>query len=302
MSMIAFMGSVEQGLIYALLALGIMVSYRVLNIADLTVEGSFTTGAAVSAVLCAVGHPVLGVLLAMVASAGAGLISALLQTKLRIQSILAGILTMTALYSVNLGIMSGKPNLSLLRVDTVFTLFEKLSGAKYYKLILIGLVLIASAFLLDVFFRTQVGLTVRATGDNEEMVRSSSINSDFTKALGLCVSGSMVGLSGGMIAQYQSFADISMGIGMVVVALASLIIGETILGHGSITRGIIAVAVGAVAYRVILAFVLSVNMNPNAWKLISALIVTIAISAPTVKEKFREYRLKQKAGETDAAA
>jgi len=300
MSSVAFLGAVEQGLIYALLALGIMISYRILNIADLTVEGSFTTGAAVSAVMTAAGHPVWGVFLAMAASAGAGIVSALLQTKMRVQPILAGILTMTALYSVNLRIMGGAPNTSLLRMETIFTPFQAMYGSRYGKLILILLILAAASILVDLFFRTQVGLSVRATGDNEEMVRSSSINSDFTKALGLAVSGSMVGLSGAVIAQYQAFADVSMGVGIVVVALASLIIGEVLLGRRSVTRGIASVALGAVAYRLILTAVLSANLKASDLKLISAVIVAIAISYPAVKQQWQVFQLKKKAGACDA--
>ena len=300
MSSVAFLGAVEQGLIYALLALGIMISYRILNIADLTVEGSFTTGAAVSAVMTAAGHPVWGVFLAMAASAGAGIVSALLQTKMRVQPILAGILTMTALYSVNLRIMGGAPNTSLLRMETIFTPFQAMYGNRYGKLVLILLILAAASILVDLFFRTQVGLSVRATGDNEEMVRSSSINSDFTKALGLAVSGSMVGLSGAVIAQYQAFADVSMGVGIVVVALASLIIGEVLLGRRSVTRGIASVALGAVAYRLILTAVLSANLKASDLKLISAVIVAIAISYPAVKQQWQVFQLKKKAGACDA--
>jgi len=300
MSSVAFLGAVEQGLIYALLALGIMISYRILNIADLTVEGSFTTGAAVSAVMTAAGHPVWGVFLAMAASAGAGIVSALLQTKMRVQPILAGILTMTALYSVNLRIMGGAPNTSLLRMETIFTPFQAMYGNRYGKLVLILLILAAASILVDLFFRTQVGLSVRATGDNEEMVRSSSINSDFTKALGLAVSGSMVGLSGAVIAQYQAFADVSMGVGIVVVALASLIIGEVLLGRRSVTRGIASVALGAVAYRLILTAVLSANLRASDLKLISAVIVAIAISYPAVKQQWQVFQLKKKAGACDA--
>ena len=300
MSSVAFLGAVEQGLIYALLALGIMISYRILNIADLTVEGSFTTGAAVSAVMTAAGHPVWGVFLAMAASAGAGIVSALLQTKMRVQPILAGILTMTALYSVNLRIMGGAPNTSLLRMETIFAPFQAMYGSRYGKLVLILLILAAASILVDLFFRTQVGLSVRATGDNEEMVRSSSINSDFTKALGLAVSGSMVGLSGAVIAQYQAFADVSMGVGIVVVALASLIIGEVLLGRRSVTRGIASVALGAVAYRLILTAVLSANLKASDLKLISAVIVAIAISYPAVKQQWQVFQLKKKAGACDA--
>ncbi len=300
MSSVALIGAVELGLIYALLALGIFVSYRVLNIADLTVDGSFTTGAAVCAVFTARGNPGLGIVLAVLASAAAGLCSALLQTKLRVQPILAGILTMTALYSINLRIMGGKANVALLRIPTIFTLSGKLMGGEGVSkmvLPLVATIFVAAALIL--FFRTQLGLSIRATGDNEEMVRSSSINSNFTKTVGLCLANALVGLSGAMVAQFQGFADISMGIGMVVVALASLIIGEAIFGRKSVGWNIGAVIVGAVIYRIILALVLSLRFNASDLKLLSALLVAAAISYPALKNALSVYRLK-KAGEKDA--
>lgn len=303
MSLVALGGAVELGLCYALLALGIFVSYRILNVADLTVEGSFTTGAAVCAMWTAGGHPIIGILLAMVAGAGAGLCSAILQTKLRVQPILAGILTMTALYSINLQIMRGKSNVSLLRSGTLFTLLENpLSERKIERWLLPLCVVVVVAVLLGVFLHSQLGLSIRATGDNEEMVRSSSINPNFTKAVGLSVANAVVGLSGGLIAQYQGFADIGMGIGMVVVALASLIIGEALFGRRGVNWNIGAVIVGAVLYRVILAIVLAFRLNPSSQKLISAVIVAVAISYPTVQTLWKVHKLKRKAGKRNAVS
>lgn len=290
MTIVAFTGAVELGLIYALLALGIFVNYRILGVADLTVEGSFTAGASVSAIFIVAGQPLLGVVTAAGFGALAGLCSAFLQTKMRIQPILAGILTMTALYSVNLGIMGGRSNIPLLRVDTLFNMVT----IQNWRTILPAMIVLGAGSALGVFFHTRLGLSVRATGDNEDMVRASSINSAFTKSVGLAIGNALAALSGAIIAQYQGFADIGMGFGMVVVALASLIIGEAIFGRRSVIWNIGAVSAGAVIYRVILALVLSFRLNPANLRAISALIVAIAISYPAVKNQWAVYALKAK--------
>ena len=272
MSLFAFQGAVELGLGYGLLAIGLYISYRIVNVADLTVDGSFTLGAAVSAVLTAAGHPVFGVLAAMVIGSLAGFATAFLQTKMKIQPILAGILTMTALYSVNLRIM-GKPNVPLLGADTIFTMMASVVGDKFSKLLTCLLIVLIIMAAVVLFFRTQLGLSIRATGDNEDMVRSSSINSDMTKTIGLCMANAIVALSGAVIAQMQMFADSSMGIGMVVIGLASIIIGEVIFGHSSVLRSVIAVTLGSVIYRIIIAEVLELGMPQGDLKLISSVIV-----------------------------
>ena len=301
MTLVAFTGAVELGLIFSLLALGIFVNYRVLGVADLTVEGSFTAGAAVCAIFTVAGLPLIGILLAIFIGAAAGLCSAFLQTKMRIQPILAGILTMTALYSANLAIMGGRSNIPLFRDDTLFIILGRLTGTpQIWRLLLPFFVVLLVGAALSVFFHTQLGLSVRATGDNEEMVRASSINSNFTKSVGLAVGNGVAALCGGLIAQYQGFADINMGFGMVVVALASLIIGETIFGRRTIVWNIGAVAAGAVLYRIILAFVLSFRLNPANLRAISALIVIAAISYPAIKDQWTIYVLKRKANSRHA--
>ncbi|MCL1988175.1 MAG: ABC transporter permease [Firmicutes bacterium] len=296
MSIVAFMGALELGLIYALLALGIFVSYRILGVADLTVEGSFTTGAAVCAVFVVAGQPILGIILAIFAGAVAGLCSAFMQTKMRIQPILAGILTMTALYSVNLGIMGGRSNIAMLRDETLFTIIAATTGdMALWRTILPLIIIVTVGVILGLFFHTRMGLSIRATGDNEAMVKASSVNTTFTKSVGLAIGNALAALSGALIAQYQSFADISMGLGMVVVALASVIIGEAIFGRRTVVWNISAVIIGAVIYRVILAFVLSFRLNPANLRGISALIVTIAISYPAIKSLWHTHKLKRKA-------
>ena len=297
MTLVAFTGAVELGIIFALLAMGIFIAYRILSIPDLTIEGSFTIGAAISAVFIISGQSVLGLPVAAAAGASAGIFTAFLQTKLKIQPILAGILTMTALYSVNLSVMSGRANIALLREETLFTILAELTGfGRAWRILLPLLVTVSVGIALAVFFHTRLGLSVRATGDNEEMVRASSINSTFTKAVGLAIGNAVAALCGALIAQYQGFADINMGAGMVVVALASLIIGEAIFGRRTVIWNICAVAAGAVIYRIILAFALSFHINPANFRAISAAIVIAAISYPALKNQWDVFLLKRKAG------
>ncbi|MCL2224784.1 MAG: ABC transporter permease [Defluviitaleaceae bacterium] len=293
MTMVAFTGAVELGLIFALLALGIFVAYRILGVPDLTVEGSFAAGASVGAMLVVAGHPFLGLVASAAVGAGAGLVTSVLQTKLKVQPILAGILTMTASYSVNLYIMGGRSNIPLLREETVFTAAGRVMNNERLLFSLFVTVLVGAA--LGLFFHTRLGLALRATGDNDEMVRASSINSAFTKTVGLCIANGIAGLSGGLIAQYQGFADINMGFGMVVVAMASLIIGEAVFGRRSVIWNIASVIVGAVIYRLILAFALSFRFNPANLRAISAIIVAAAISFPAIKRQWELFMLKRRA-------
>lgn len=285
MTLIAFQGAVELGMLYGLIALALYISFRTLNVADLTVDGSITFGAAVSVVLSVNGHILLGMVLGTLAGALAGFITGFLQTKLRLQPILAGILTMTGLWSVNLMVMGGAANINLIGKETLFSMFAGIFGANT-KLILILIIVIIVMILISLFLNTQVGLSIRATGDNEEMVRSSSINSDVTKIIGLTLANGLVGLSGSLIAQYQGNVDISMGIGMVVIGLASLIIGEVLLPFKkSIFLQIIATFVGAIVYRIIIAFVLQANVSSSNLNLISSVIVILAMSYPVIKNK-----------------
>jgi len=296
MTFVAFTGALELGIIFALLAMGIFVVYRILGIPDLTIEGSFTIGAAISAVFIINGQPLLGLPLAALAGAGAGIITAFLQTKLKIQPILAGILTMTALHSVNLYVMGGRANIALLREVTLFTMLAELTGhTRAWQVLLPLIIVVLTGVALAIFFHTRLGLSVRATGDNEDMVRASSIHSTFTKAVGIAVGNAIAALCGGLIAQYQGFADINMGGGMVIVALASLIIGEAVFGRRTVIWNICAVAAGAVIYRVILAFALSFRINPANLRAISAVIVVAAISYPAIKSQWTVFKLKRKA-------
>lgn len=293
MSLTVLQGAVEQGFIYSLVALGLYLSYRTLDVADLTTDGSFTLGAACSAILTIGGHPVQGLLLALAAGALAGFVTALLQTRLGVQPILAGIVTMTGLYSVNLMVMGGRSNLNMLKEENVFTAAERLLGPAG-KLVLAGVLALLVGAGLALFLRTQLGLSIRATGDNREMVAASSIDPAFTTTVGLCAANAMVALSGGLLVQYQKFSDISLGTGMVVIGLASLIIGEVVMGRRSVVRGIAAALVGAVIYRIIIATALvSTKVGAQNFKLVSAVIVAAAISWPAIREKLRFYQLRR---------
>ena len=280
--MTLLIGSIELGLIYGILALGVYVTFRILNIPDLTVEGSFVLGMATTAVLTAGGNPILGLAAAVCVGALAGTITGLLQTKLMINHILSGIIVMTGLYTVNLSIMGGKANMSILGNDTIFTM----AGSKT----LVALVLaISTAATVGTFFRTRVGLTIRGTGDNEEMVRAASIDADRTKCLALAIGNGLVALSGGLIAQYQLFSDVGSGAGIVVIGLASVIIGEVLLGRRGVAYGLFTAVGGSIIYRVIIAFALKVDLFPSySLKLISAIVVMIALSGPYVKKVLRD--------------
>lgn len=300
MSMVLLRGAAEQGLIYSLVALGLYLSYRTLNIADLTVDGSFTLGASAAAALTVLGHPILALFFAVLAGSMAGLVTAVLQTKLKVQPILAGIITMTALYSINLRVMGNRSNLPMLREETIFTLFTKLLPTPlkgYAKLTLSLFFAVLAALFLILFLRTRLGLSVRATGDNRTMVSSSSINPAYTTTVGLCIANALVSLSGGLLAQYQMFSEITLGTGMVVIGLASLIIGEVLCDMlfriPSVARAISAAVVGAVIYRIIIAMALSASVSTSDLKLVSAVIVMIAISYPAVRDQYRLYRLRK---------
>ena len=285
--MTLFIGSLQLGLIYGFLAIGIYISFRIMNIPDLTAEGSFTFGLVVAAVFADLGHPILGIVLALAAGALAGVVTGALNVYLRIPAILAGILTMRGLYSVNLLTMDSKANLTLIGVDTIFSLTAPIFGGDLdLAKTLVNLVLVALAvFLIYTFFKTRIGLSIRATGDNEYMVRASSINIGVTKILALALSNAIIALSGGILAQYQQFADISSGVGMLVVGLASVIIGEAFLGQRGILCGLCAAVLGSIIYRLLIALAYQTNIFPSAaFRLISAVIVTIALAIPAIKQ------------------
>ena len=276
------MSALELGCIYALVALALFLSFRVLNIADMTTDGSFTLGCAVSATVALAGHPVLALPAAMIAGAAAGFITAALQTKFRIPSILAGIITNTGLYTVNLAVMGFSSNVNLLRTETIFSMAKDTLGAGYKLIPALVITAVVGAFLIF-FLKTRVGLSVRATGDNADMVRASSINTAFTVTIGLMLSNSITALSGAVLAQYQKTADINLGTGMVVIGLASLIIGETLMPRGKTWLKVLGAILGSVVYRFIIALALRMDLPSECLKLISAVIVALAIGLPAMK-------------------
>lgn len=287
--------AVESGLMYALVALALYLSYTILDIADMTTDGSFTLGCATAAAVCLLGHPILALPAAMAAGAAAGSITALLQTKLGVPSILAGIITNFGLYSVNLTVMGGA-NVNLFKAPTVFKLVKEAgaSGTGYRLVILVPVVL-AAAFLLVRFLGTRLGLSLRATGDNPDMVRASSIAPAFTITVGLCAANALTALAGGLLVQYGNSADMSLGVGMVVMGLASLIIGQAVFGRGSVARDVAAVLGGSLLYRLIFALALECSVPAAYMKLLTAVLVAVAIAAPAIRRNVLFQRKKRAA-------
>ena len=277
------LSALELGCVYALVALALLISFRILNIADMTTDSSFTLGCAVSATVAVAGHPILALPAAMLAGAAAGGITALLQTRFRIPSILAGIITNTGLYTVNLAVMGFSSNVNMLRTDTVFTLLRPLLGPAY-RIVPAAAAAILAAIVLVLFLKTRLGLSIRATGDNPDMVRASSINTGFTITVGLCLANALTALSGALLAQYQKTADINLGTGMVIIGLASLIIGESLFPRGKLWMKAAGALVGSLLYRFIIAIALRLDLPSECLKLISAVIVALAIGLPALKK------------------
>lgn len=291
--------ALQLGCVYSFVALALFLSYRILDIADLTTDGCFVLGMAVSVSCCAGGHLFAGVILGMIAGGCAGCVTAILQTRLGVPSILAGIVTNTGLYTINLMAMGWSSNISLLKNETIFSLFKKTNiGGAWNTIILVGMIALCAMVLMKWFLSTRLGLSIRATGDNRDMVSASSINPRFTILVGLVVANMFTGLSGALAGQLQKSADINAGSGIVTIGLATLIIGETLIqGRKSIGRNICACLVGNIVYRCIYAFVLQTHIIPvEGLKLMTAIIVALAIAAPYIKENLdvmkRERREK----------
>ena len=308
MSLTMFLGGLQEGLFYALLAMGVFISFRILNTPDLTTEGSYTLGVAVSAVLTVAGHPVLGLVCAFLAGALAGSVTGVLQTKVGIHPILAGILTMSGLYTINTAVMGGKPDVTLTKTTIFNKLYEvfninlqafnkdraAFTMAKEITVLIVGAVLAAAVLIALIwFFRTHVGLCIRATGNNEAMVRSSSINAGGMKVLGLAVANGCTALAGGVMTQSGGFATISNGAGVLVVGLASVIIGEAIVGKRGVTVGLMSVILGSVLYQCLIRLATSLNVFPAYYlKLVSAVIVAFALALPMIREKMGRHHRK----------
>lgn len=277
-----------QGLLWAVMALGVYITYRVLDIADLTVEGSFPLGAAVAASMLSAGYgPIPSFVVAAIAGMVAGVVTALLHTKMKIPALLAGILTMIALYSVNLRVM-GKANLSLLGTDTTFSIIRKmLSLNSAYTTLVVGLLAtVLVAVFIYWFFGTEIGAAIRATGFNQQMIRAQGVDTDVTIMIGLLLSNALVAISGALVAQSNGFADVGMGTGTIVIGLASVIIGEVLFGTRSFKNSVISVILGSVVYRIVIAVVLQMGMPPNDLKLFTSILVAFALAMPLIKSKF----------------
>ena len=286
--------ALELGLICSLTVLALFLSYSMLNVCDLSTDGCFTLGAAVGAVVAISGHPYLAIPAAMAAGVCSGLITAVLQTRMGIDSLLAGIIVDTGLYSINIAIMDGSSLLNMNKTETVFTkakaLLEGTVFAEQYRLLVALIAVAATVAILTVFLNTRLGLAIRATGDNPDMVRSSSINPVFTTTVGLCVANAFTGLSGCLLAQSQKSVSIDIGTGMVTVALASLLIGQVLMGRGSILKRAIGMVVGAFAFRLVYTIALRLNMPAFMLKLVSSVIVILAIATPYLKRQMPVLR------------
>ena len=298
MSFAALLGlgqtALELGLINALTVLALFLSYSMLNVCDLSTDGCFTLGACVGAVVALAGHPWLSLPAAMGAGIVSGFVTALLQTRMGIESLLAGIIVNTGLYSINIAVMGNSSLLNMNKTETVFTLAKNLLRggplAGQYKLLVALIAVALVVAFLALFLRTRLGLAIRATGNNPDMVRSSSINPAFTTTVGLCISNAFTALSGCLLAQSQKSVNIDIGTGMVTIALASLLIGGTFMGKGSIPKRAIGVVIGSVIFRLIYAIALRFRMPASMLKLVSSVIVIIAISGPYLRSRAPMYK------------
>lgn len=286
--------ALELGLICSLTVLALFLSYTMLNVCDLSTDGCFTLGAAVGAAVALAGHPWLSLGAAMAAGICSGFIVAILQTRMGVNSLLAGIIVNTALYSINIAVMGGSSLLNLNKTDTVFSLLKSaLSGTPFaggYKLIVSGAAVLLALVFITLFLRTRLGLAIRATGNNPDMVRSSSVNPAFTTTVGLCAANALTGLSGCLMAQSQKAVDINLGTGMVTIALASLLIGGTVMGRGGVFKRAVGVVLGSVIFRLVYTVALRLNMPAFMLKLVSSVIVVLAISVPYLKTRLPMLR------------
>ncbi len=303
----ALLGAVSQGILWGIMVLGVYITYKLLDIADLTVDGSFALGGSVCAVLVVAGvDPLIAVAAAMLAGMLAGAVTGFLHTVFEIPAILAGILTQIALWSVNLRIM-GKSNTPLLQSDTIFSRMTELTGLSSATASIIVGVIVAVAIIAALywFFGTEIGGALRATGNNEHMIRALGVSTAKTKMIALMLSNALVGLSGGLICQSQKYADIGMGTGAIVIGLAAIVIGEVLgrLTPGKLTgfkSRLVSAVAGSVVYFLIRAIVLQMGMDANDMKLLSAVIVALALCVPVVWEKFKLRASYSKGGEADA--
>lgn len=284
------LSTVAQGLLWAVLAIGLFITFRILDIADLSIEGTYPLGGAIAVMtITGGGSPILAILFAFLGGCVAGAVTGFLHTKLKIPALLAGILTMIGLYSINLRIM-GRATTSILGEETVYTFFES-SMSKVSATLVVGLLAILVVwFFCYIFFGTELGAAIRATGDNPQMIRAQGVNTDITIILGLIISNGFVGITGALLSQSNGYADVNMGTGVLVTGLASIIIGEVLFGTRSFKNWLISVVLGSIVYRAVVAFVLWLGMNPNDLKLLTAVIVAVALALPLIKSKMQKLR------------
>lgn len=284
------LSTVAQGLLWAVLAIGLFITFRILDVADLSIEGTYPLGGAIAVMtISGGGSPLLAILFAFLGGCAAGAVTGFLHTKLKIPALLAGILTMIGLYSINLRIM-GRATTSILGEETVYTFFES-SMSKVSATLVVGLLAtLVVWFFCYIFFGTELGAAIRATGDNPQMIRAQGINTDITVILGLIISNGFVGITGALLSQSNGYADVNMGTGVLVTGLASIIIGEVLFGTRSFKNWLISVVLGSIVYRAVVAFVLWLGMNPNDLKLLTAVIVAVALALPLIKSKMQKLR------------
>lgn len=289
------LGAISQGLMWSVLAMGVYITYRILDYADLTTEGSFPLGAGVAAMLILSGYnPFLATFVAMLSGSIAGLATGILHTVLRIPALLSGILVMTGLYSVNLRVM-GKATLPLLKKTTIISIVSDYGVSNPTAIMIVGFVsAIIIILILWALFSTEFGFSIRATGNNPRMISALGVNTNKMKIAGLMISNSLIALAGGLIAQSNGYADVGMGTGTIVIGLASVIIGEVLFGKSSILRSLFSVVLGSILYRIIIAFVLDKGLQPNDLKLLSSIVLAVCLSTPIIKESLgKVFKNKQ---------
>ena len=286
---LAIQGAASQGIIWGIMTLGVYITFKVLDFPDLTVDGSFALGGAVSAILISNGmNPFITLIFSFLAGSLAGLATGILNTKLQIPGILAGILSMIALYSINIRVMGGRPNIPLLGMATSLTIIQNiLSLSKVMSDLLVGFVFsLFIVFIMYWFFGTEMGCAIRATGNNEKMIRALGVDTNIMKTIGLMISNALVSLSGALVTQSQGYADVGMGNGTIVVGLASVIIGEVIFGNRfNFSYKLSSIVMGSIIYRIIIAIVLQLGLKATDLKLLTAIIVAIALSVPVLNKK-----------------
>lgn len=289
------LSSVSQGLLWSILAIGVYLTYRILNVADLTVEGSFPLGAAVASSMIVAGVPAwLATIAGFFAGSLAGLVTGLLYAKLGIPALLSGIVTMTGMYSINLRIL-GQANLTLLNSETLIDQVQGFIDDKTTAVLIVGAIAIVIVIsLLKIFFDTEIGIAIRATGDNTAMAEANGVNVQITRILGFMLANGLIALSGALLAQNNGYADVNMGIGAIVIGLASVIIGETFFSNLTLGKRLITIVVGSIIYRLLILGALELQFNPQDLRLISAVLLAIALALPIVRERFNYKRMKRR--------